>query len=687
MSILSLVPSLRSGQPWSQILQDVIRPEFAADIYVASPANPVLWPATCAVQTCHAPVRHHHMCAQHVTRWHKAGRPPQGTWMATPEALIVNRPREVKACAVQGCPRSAHGPVCRRHEAIRRTHFDKDLPGMLRDLVGDDEFGDQAPVACYVPWCHFPVAPRITAGTDAATQLCDGHYGRYASRVGHLRRTGREPITIEEFVLTSRDNPAPKFKTVGLPGDLALEVKYVLQARSDERGPKWRTDQHNVFVGNLRATGLVTLTGPEDELVAAFREVGANSLSVGFARAARSVLLTLSEFGTDPYARDTWDLVALVYDEIARDDVRRLDFTGIRPDWLRDLAKRWIKHRLNTSRISTVSSNLRALTKMCQILDEQNSLPTQPEQFTRATVEAYLLAVRRARYSRYYEARLTSTPRMFLDHVARTQWEPRLSLSTRIYHDEVPTPGKSLPRYISDFVMTQIENPATLARIRTFEAETMLRILIECGLRGPSARRLSIDALTRDQHGAPYLRYTNTKFDREAVIPISDSLASRVQEQAQRSLARFPRTPWLLPRPNQIDGLLPYSKGAWKQQFGDWLHTIRLVDETGRPVRVTPHQFRHTVATRMVNRGVPLHVISTFLDHSSVAMTEVYARLHPDTVLRETKQYLDDIGNKFEPFPLTANAPLPQAVLDESRHVIEDLFTLDGEDGGPHEER
>ncbi|MEO5710798.1 MAG: tyrosine-type recombinase/integrase [Nocardioidaceae bacterium] len=596
--------------------------------------------------------------------------------MLSPEALVVTRIREVKACPVRGCRRSAGHLVCRRHLAVSRAHFGNDIDRMIRELVEEDEFTDAVPQDCYVPWCNFPVAPRKQEQTDPETRLCDGHHDRYAHHSAHRQRTGRTAPTIDDFVANRRENPAPKFKTVGLPNDLSWEVKYALQARSDARAAKWRSDQHSAFLTHLRATGVPTLTIDEDALITAFRAVGATSLSVGFARSARAALIDLRDFGADPHERDVWDLVELGFDAIARDEVRHLDFTAIKPEWLRRLAKQWTKHRLNTSRVTTVSGNLRALSKMCKILEARGVLPERPKDLTRKVLETYILAVRQARYSRNYSARLLSAPRMFFDHVLREGWEPELSPKARLYNDDIPKPGQTLPRYISRHVMAQIETPSSLDQIRGFEAGTILRVIIEGGLRGASARRLAIDPLNYDETGAPYLVYTNTKFDREAVIPISRALAARINEQAARTRQRWPHTSWLTPRMNQnIDGSLPYSKGAWKQQFTDWVTGLELTDPNGHPVRVTPHQFRHTVGTRMVNRGVDLDVVRSFLDHSSVQMTQVYAQLFPETVRNAALSYLahmETVIGEDTAGPLSAT--YTSDVAEGARSVIEALF-------------
>ena len=47
------------------------------------------------------------------------------------------------------------------------------------------------------------------------------------------------------------------------------------------------------------------------------------------------------------------------------------------------------------------------------------------------------------------------------------------------------------------------------------------------------------------------------------------------------------------------------------------------------PERLTPHKLRHAYATDLVNRGVPIHVVSAQLGHASVATTSIYLHAQP----------------------------------------------------------
>lgn len=49
------------------------------------------------------------------------------------------------------------------------------------------------------------------------------------------------------------------------------------------------------------------------------------------------------------------------------------------------------------------------------------------------------------------------------------------------------------------------------------------------------------------------------------------------------------------------------------------------------PEKVTPHMMRHSKATHLVSDGVPIHVVSQILGHSSVTTTEIYAKVTAET--------------------------------------------------------
>jgi ferredoxin len=160
---------------------------------------------------------------------------------------------------------------------------------------------------------------------------------------------------------------------------------------------------------------------------------------------------------------------------------------------------------------------------------------------------------------------------------------------------------------------------------------------MRCGLRLTDALRLRADCVVADAEGAPYLRYFNHKMKRDALVPIDEQLRELVAEHRHRTAERWATgTPGLFPRPTtNIDGTHPITGSTYRVALLRWLADCDVRDEHGQPVHLTPHQWRHTLGTRLINRDVPQEVVRRILDHDSAEMTGHYARLHDTTVRRQ----------------------------------------------------
>ena len=134
-----------------------------------------------------------------------------------------------------------------------------------------------------------------------------------------------------------------------------------------------------------------------------------------------------------------------------------------------------------------------------------------------------------------------------------------------------------------------------------------------------------------DADGAPYLRYFNHKMQREALVPIDEELRRLIDEQQHRVLER-----------------------------------CDVQDEHGLPVHFTPHQWRHTLGTRMINRDVPQEVVRRILDHDSPQMTGHYARLH-DTTVRRHWEAARKVSITGQAVTLDPDGPLAEAAWAKQR--------------------
>jgi len=231
-----------------------------------------------------------------------------------------------------------------------------------------------------------------------------------------------------------------------------------------------------------------------------------------------------------------------------------------------------------------------------------------------------------------------------------------------IFPEDYPKRGERLPRALAGHVMAQIEDPASLDRWDDPGRRLITLILIRCGLRIGDACKLPSDCIVRDGDGQPYLRYYNHKMKREALVPVDDELVTEIGRQRQRNAARWPGgTPVLSPRPTKnIDGSVPANGDAYRGGLRRWLARCDIRDQDGSPIRLTPHQFRHSLGTTLINRDVPQHVVQKILDHETPEMTAHYARL-TDTTVRRHWEAARKVNARGETVSLDPAGPLAEA--------------------------
>jgi len=360
------------------------------------------------------------------------------------------------------------------------------------------------------------------------------------------------------------------------------------------------------------------------------------------------------------YPRDTWRLRRLGIDG---GKYATLQFGGISQPWLREPVKRWTRWRISAGlSVSACYQGLRALRRFSAFCGQ--AAVQGMHQVSRDLLERYLADLSAGLGGdRRAIGEAAGELNTFLLAVRRHGWEPSLPATAMFFPGDYPRQGSGrLPRALAAHVAAQAEDPANLDRWGNPAYRLITVILIRCGLRISSATGLPPDCVVTDADGAPYLRYYNTKMKREALVPIDDELQAMIAGQRQRNAERWPGgTPVLFPRPHaNIGGTRPLSPDTYRSALGRWLERCDIRDEDGQPVHLTPHQWRHTLGTVLINRDVPQHVVQKILDHDSPAMTAHYARLSDKTV-REHWERARKVNAEGRPVQISPDGPLGDA--------------------------
>jgi integrase len=589
-----------------------LRPEFAVPVILVDPGDPVIGGPQCLVPACERLAVLLGKCSAHHQHWVEDGRPGDvEAWAATVPALRRWLQQPLK-CSVETCRRGRREfGLCHSHASRWRQQGGVDLERWIAEGGGGPlPAGD----LCRFPGCQLDA--------EGAAGLCVHHRSRWI-------RGGRPPV--ESWLLTCETFGRDRFDLRRLPTPMRLEIAYAIQCRVDERRTKTRPDTIRRLLRRLPGGGVDSLLDRCPDSWIDYLEFSSERGSVErrFLLDAIGYLCDLVDgTGWDAeYPRDVWLLRRLGYP--GRDNVLR--FTGIAPIWLRQLTKRWVRWRLSTgTSLTTVAADVRAITGFAQSFP---SLQRGPEALARELIEAHLahLTVR-------FPNPKTRTGQIgslagLLRAARQHGWEPRLPPRADVYPEDYPRRITGPPRALSEAVMAQLERTENLARFTDPRGRLLARILMNTGLRVGDASRIRVDCLIHDGQGAPYLRYTNHKMRRDAFVPIDTELAEAITTQQHAVLTEFAEPVYLLPRPTRNpDGKLPFSTATFRGELREWLQACNIRDELGRPVHVTPHQWRHTYGTRLINNEVPQETVRRLLDHASHQMTSHYARLSDKTI-------------------------------------------------------
>ena len=659
---MSAAPELAvvvSGQPdsWRAALQRALRPEFLATPLVL-PAGSSLAPPECGVLDCprvgdttpwgRFDVR---LCGVHKQRWITDGKPAGKEWLTAQRPPTILRP--IERCAAAACARSVQeAGLCGAHKA---QWVQAGRPPLARfaSLARTVARGDER---CRVYDCEFPCVARSRAG------LCDTHLKRFGAWRGRRADLVDADRSIERYLHELRLRTSTLLARLVLPDAplLALELRFALQCRHDEGGGFIHPFRWSETIRRLNEIGVQSLLEGDWQASEAGGRTPTWMFYVNYAR--RTLWAFHGRCGLDdPWARDFWYTPGLPIDDpVGR--VRNLDWRAIRPAWLRELAKRWARHRLRAGiSVGYVNATRLAVLRLIAFCERAGWPLDDPGCLTRECLDAFLDHVRCLEASAKHKHTIAYGVKHLFEDSHDLGW---ISLPCpRVYlAGELPQQYEWLPRALGAQVITQLNAPGALGLLTVSERAAML-VLIDCGLRAIDTARLKIDAVIAGSDGAPYLRYFNHKRGREAVVPLSDRASEALAAQRAWVRESYPEDcQWLFPRvkANRL-GKQPRGYTFVYETLRRWADALDLRDEHGEPIRPSPHAFRHTYATGMVNNDVDLFSVQTLLDHDSPEMTLRYARLNMQTLRRKWEAAQQRITIRGEIVPLDVDGELSDA--------------------------
>jgi len=273
---------------------------------------------------------------------------------------------------------------------------------------------------------------------------------------------------------------------------------------------------------------------------------------------------------------------------------------------------------------NTVVSYQNDLKNLARWADEKE---LKPLKFTSENIRDYLVFLHESGISARSQARALSTLRALYKYFLIEEW---IEIDPTELIDS-PKLGRHLPDVLSEADIDKIIGEIDLSTPEGERNRAMLEVLYGCGLRVTELVDLQISNL-RFNEG--YIIVTG-KGNKQRIVPINSAAIKFVgiyKEQIRNHQSI---------KKGHEDVLFLNRRGAKLTRVMIFTIIKNLTEKAGIKKKVSPHTFRHSFASHMVNRGASLRVVQEMLGHESITTTEIYTHLN-DTKLRETI-------NKFHP--------------------------------------
>jgi len=262
---------------------------------------------------------------------------------------------------------------------------------------------------------------------------------------------------------------------------------------------------------------------------------------------------------------------------------------------------------------NSIEAYLRDVVKLVQYLEIQE-IDVQPEKVTQNQIEEFLQWVSEMGLNARSQARILSGLKAFYKYLLM---EDIIDVApTELL--ESPKIGRKLPEVLSIEEITELINCIDLSTDEGERNKAMLETLYSCGLRVSELVNLKLSNLLLEEG---FIRVVG-KGDKERITPIGSVAIKHINTYINTKRNHMTNIDV-----ESEDILFLNRRG--KQLTRVMIFTIikQLVEKSTITKTVSPHTFRHSFATHLVEGGADLRAVQEMLGHESITTTEIYTHL------------------------------------------------------------
>ena len=231
------------------------------------------------------------------------------------------------------------------------------------------------------------------------------------------------------------------------------------------------------------------------------------------------------------------------------------------------------------------------------------------------TLREYLVYIQQFNYSKTTTARKIASLRTFYRFLYRERVvdaNPAIGLHS-------PKRGKNLPEFLTDSEIEQVLNNIKMNSPAGYRNRTILELLYATGMRISELSSLNFENLNLAENEITVFG----KGSKERIVLVS--------ERAKKFLETYiKKVRYLIFKDDKMLSQSPVfiNKTGYRLQPQSVRLAIKdVVERIELPKHVTPHVFRHSFATKLLENGADLRIVQELLGHSSISNTQIYTHV------------------------------------------------------------
>jgi integrase/recombinase XerD len=269
---------------------------------------------------------------------------------------------------------------------------------------------------------------------------------------------------------------------------------------------------------------------------------------------------------------------------------------------------------------NSIAAYRRDLEKFKMFLNGKELSKVTPEVIT-----AFETSLREANLSTPTINRADSTLRSFFKHLAQEYEiaDPTLEISAS-------KSARRLPKALTyDQIMSMINAALRESDPITLRDQAMLELLYSSGARVSELIGINLNDLStvNSDDGEITTLKLRGKGSKERIVPLGSFATAAIENYCVRV-----RPGLLAKNPKNNSALFLNSRGGRISRQSTWQMVLDAASAAGITEHVSPHVFRHSYATHLLDGGADIRVVQELLGHASVTTTQIYTLITIDKV-------------------------------------------------------